>query len=245
MIHKLLHNKIALVTGASQGIGRAIAKGYAAAGAKVCCAARNKAALAEVVNDIKASGGEALAITTDVQDEAAVQSMFQDATGHFGGLDILVVNAGGNFEHHSVEDSDSDAWKKTIDLNLFSAYYCIKHAVPYLKQRGAGKIITLGSGLGHHGLANDSAYACSKAALWMLTRVVAQELATEPISVNELIPGPVQTAMSSESFRKNVVEKHHDWLKNPEDVVPLALFLATQPDWSPSAQSFSLMRRAR
>ena len=170
--------------------------------------------------------------------------MFEETVAHFGGLDILVVNAGGNFEKGSLENSDSAGWKQTIDLNLFGAYYCIKHAIPYLKQRGAGKIITIGSGLGHSGIPNDSAYACSKAALWMLTQVVAQELATENISVNELIPGPVQTSMSTEAFRKNVVEKNHDWLKNPDDVVPLALFLATQPEWGPSAQSFSLMRRA-
>ena len=244
MSHKPLQDKVAVVTGASRGIGKAIALGYAQAGARVCCAARTPEALAEVVTAIEQMGEEALAVTTDVQEETAVEVMFEETVAHFGGLDILVVNAGGNFEKGSLENSDSAGWKQTIDLNLFGAYYCIKHAIPYLKQRGAGKIITIGSGLGHSGIPNDSAYACSKAALWMLTQVVAQELATENISVNELIPGPVQTSMSTEAFRKNVVEKNHDWLKNPDDVVPLALFLATQPEWGPSAQSFSLMRRA-
>lgn len=244
MSHKPLQDKVAVVTGASRGIGKAIALGYAQAGARVCCAARTPEALAEVVTAIEQMGEEALAVTTDVQEEAAVEVMFEEIVAHFGGLDILVVNAGGNFEKSSLENSDSASWKQTIDLNLFGAYYCVKHAIPYLKQRGAGKIITIGLGLGHSGIPNDSAYACSKAALWMLTQVVAQELATENISVNELIPGPVQTAMSTEAFRKNVVEKNHDWLKNPDDVVPLALFLATQPEWGPSAQSFSLMRRA-
>jgi 3-oxoacyl-[acyl-carrier protein] reductase len=101
----------------------------------------------------------------------------------------------------------------------------------------------IGSGLGHRGIPERSAYACSKAGVWMLTRILAQELGPYNISVNELIPGPVDTAALSDSFRKNVVEQHHEWLKTPEDVVQLALFLASQPDIRPSAQSFSLMRR--
>lgn len=245
MTPKPLLNKTALITGASQGIGKAIAIGYAGAGAKVCCAARNYSALEQTVAEIRELNGTALAIPTDVQDEPQVERMFTEVAEQFDGLDILVVNAGGNFDKNKVEESVSDKWKRTIDLNLFGAYYCIKHAIPHLKRRESGKIITIGSGLGHHGIPNDSAYACSKAALWMLTQVVAQELATENISVNELIPGPVETTMSTPAFRKNVVEKQHDWLKSPEDVVPLALFLATQPAWSASAQSFSLMRRAR
>ena len=244
MNHRPLQDKVAVITGASRGIGEAIAVGYAQAGAKVGCAARSAEALAKVEKIIEQSGGRALAVPTDVCDEAAVQNMIQKTVEHFGGLDILVVNAGGNFDKNSVESSESRAWTETLELNLFGAYYCIKHAIPYLKQRGAGKIITIGSGLGHSGIPNDSAYACSKAALWMLTQVVAQELAQENISVNELIPGPVQTAMSTEAFYENVVKKQHEWLKNPEDVVPLALFLATQPDRGPSAQSFSLIRRA-
>lgn len=240
-----LSGKVAVITGASQGIGRAIALGYAQAGASVCCAARNSFKLRELADQVTASGGAALAIPTDVRDESAVAAMMDSAAQHFGGIDMVIVNAGGNFDSRSVEMSQSDDWKATIDLNLFGAYYTIKHAIPHLKRRGAGKIITIGSGLGHHGIPGESAYACSKAALWMLTQVVAQELAEHRISINELIPGPVGTAMSSASFRETVVEKYHDWFKQPEDVVPLALFLATQPDWGPSAQSFSLMRRAR
>jgi 3-oxoacyl-[acyl-carrier protein] reductase len=117
--------------------------------------------------------------------------------------------------------------------------------VPYLKKRGAGKIITIGSGLGHRGYAGGSAYACSKAGLWMLTRVLAQELTQYNISVNELIPGPVETSIDDGYEKeKNAVSKMNgEWLKRPEDVTPLALFLACQPETGPTAQSFSLMRR--
>ena len=113
------------------------------------------------------------------------------------------------------------------------------------KQRGAGKIITVGSGVGHRGYAGSSAYACSKAGLWMLTRVLAQELWPFNISVNELIPGPVVTEMSAQETPSNpgVSAIESEWVKTPDDVVPLALFLAMQPVKGPTAQSFSLMRR--
>jgi 3-oxoacyl-[acyl-carrier protein] reductase len=239
-----LAGKIAIVTGASKGIGQAIALGYAAAGAAVCCAARNAEALDEVVQTIEGTRGNALAIVTDVSDESSVSRLIATTAEHFGGLDILVVNAGVNLEQTSLEHTDSAAWQQTFNVNLMGAYYCMKHAIPHLKEREAGKIITIGSGLGHHGRGQDSAYACSKAALWMLTRVVAQELASTPICVNELIPGPVDTGMSTEAFRQQIVNVYHEWFKQPENVVDLAVFLAGQPAGGPSAQSFSLMRRA-
>jgi 3-oxoacyl-[acyl-carrier protein] reductase len=103
----------------------------------------------------------------------------------------------------------------------------------------------VGSGVGHRGLPGSSAYACSKAGLWMLTRVLAQELAAYNISVNELIPGPVATDMTGAQAaqRQGVFGIEGEWVKSPDDVVPLALFLATQPPIGPTAQSFSLMRR--
>ncbi|MEM7737411.1 MAG: SDR family oxidoreductase [Deinococcota bacterium] len=244
MPSKLLAEKVAIVTGASQGIGKAIALGYAAAGASVCCAARSAEALDEVVSSIEQAGGSALAVVTDVSDETSVSRLIETTIEHFGGLDILVVNAGVSPERASLEHTNSDAWQQTLNVNLMGAYYCIKYAIPHLKEREAGKIITIGSGLGHHGRGQDSAYACSKAALWMLTRVVAQELASTSVCVNELIPGPVDTGMSTEAFRKQIVDVYHEWFKQPEDVVDLAIFLASQPAGGPSAQSFSLMRRA-
>lgn len=242
MKDKPLAGKVALVTGAGRGIGQAIAVGYAVAGASVCCAARTKEQLEATVAEIEAGGGVAIAVVTDVMQETSVQRMLAQTVGRFGGLDILVINAGGNFDQCTVEASDSDNWSKTIELNLIGAYYCAKAAIPYLKQRGAGKIITIGSGLGHRGRVERSAYACSKAGLWMLTRVLAQELAQDNISVNELIPGPVETGMITEDFRRSMAAAG-EWFKTPEDVVPLALFLASQPDIGPIAQSYSLMRR--
>jgi len=238
-----LQGKVALITGASKGIGKAISVGFAQAGASISCASRTKELLDLTVNEIRKKGGRAFAVEVDITLESEVQKMLQTTEAHFGKLDILVLNAGDNFDHKSVEESDSQHWRKTIELNLMGTYYCAKAAIPYLKESGAGKIITIGSGLGHRGMVERSAYACSKAGMWMLTRILAQELQQYNISVNELIPGPVETGRISETFRKDVVEKQNEWLKQPEDVLQLALFLATQPDFGPTAQSFSLMRR--
>jgi 3-oxoacyl-[acyl-carrier protein] reductase len=171
--------------------------------------------------------------------------MVQVTVDTFGGLDILIINAGVNGEGQPVEDSHPGTWRITIEVNLLGAYYCAQAAIPALKQRGAGKIITVGSGLGHRGMVGCSDYACAKAGLWMLTRVLAQELWPYNISVNELIPGPVVTSMVGEhaAQRQGVFAIEGEWAKAPEEVVPLALFLATQPPIGPTAQSFSLMRR--
>ena len=241
--NRILTEKVVLITGASRGIGKALSIGFAGAGATVSCTARSKDLLDETVTEIRQNGGDAIAITADVTQESEAVQMLEETVARLGKLDILILNAGGNFDHRLVENSDSKDWRKTVELNLFGAYYCAKAAIPYLKSNSGGKIITIGSGLGHRGMVKSSAYACSKAGLWMLTRILAQELQEYNISVNELIPGPVETGIISDTFRKEVIDKKHEWLKEPEDVVQLALFLASQPDIGPTSQSFSLMRR--
>ena len=231
-----------LVTGASRGAGAAIAKSCADYGAKVVVHYNgNKQAADAVCAEI---GANAMALVADVADEAAVRQMLAATVDRFGGLDILVVNAGVDLDKRTVEVSHSSDWTATLQVNLFGAYYCAKQAIPHLKRRGGGKIILIGSGIGHRAGAARSAYACSKAGVWMLTRVLAQELRPDNISVNELVPGPVRTAMTAGTPARDIVpEGESEWLKQPEDVVPLALFLAGQPDIGPTAQSFSLMRR--
>ena len=240
-----LNGQVALITGAGRGIGRAIALAYAQAGAAVGCAARSTEDIAATVRDIVAHGGRAIAVPADVTQLASVQQMLHTTVEAFGGLDILIINAGGNYDRRHVAESQPEDWRATVEVNLMGAYYCAHAAIPYLQQRGAGKIITVGSGVGHHRYPGSSAYACSKAGLWMLTRVLAQELWPLNISVNELIPGPVCTVMSGleAADSTGVFGVESEWVKTPDDVVPLALFLATQPMKGPTAQSFSLMRR--
>lgn len=239
-----LKEKVAIVTGAGRGIGRAIAIAYGQAGAAVCCAARTVTEIEHTVKEIVARDGRAIAVQTDVTHLDSVERMFQKTVEFFGGLDILLINAGALHERSHVADSRPENWRATVEVNLIGAYFCAKTAIPFLRRRGAGKIITIGSGLGHRGRAGSSAYACSKAGLWMLTRVLAQELWQDNISVNELIPGPVKTAMNIDvSAHGGSSLAESEWMKTPEDLVPLAMFLATQPDIGPTAQSFSLMRR--
>ena len=242
-----LAGKVAVITGAGRGIGRAIAVGFAGEGAAVCCAARSADEIQEAARQIEGAGGRAIAVPTDVTSLDDVEAMHKAAADRFGGIDIVVVNAGGNLAPGSVADGDPDAWIATIDLNLKGAYYTAKSALPYLKARGGGKIIAIGSGIGHNGQPGSSAYACAKAGSWMLTRVLAQEAWQDNISVNELVPGPVSTPGAIASWEaqpeRAVNAISSEWVKDAEDVLPLAMFLATQPDKGPTAQSFSLMRR--
>ena len=193
MNDKPLSGQVAIITGAGRGIGRALALGYAQAGAAVACVARSAAEIERVAAEIAADGGQAVAIVADVVELAAVERMVGQVVGIFGRIDLLVINAGISMPRTPLADSDPDQWKQVINVNLIGAYHCARTVVPHLKAAGGGKIITIGSGLGHRGTANGSAYAASKAALWSMTRILAQELYEHNISVNELVPGPVYT----------------------------------------------------
>ena len=237
-----LNGKVAVITGGGRGIGRAIALAYGAAGAKVVVSARSLQEIEATAELIRKKGGQAIATVADVSDYAAVTSMFTRAEKEFAGVDIIVINAGGSLQRQTIEESDPAQWKQTIDVNLSGAFNTAHAAIPHLRRRGGGKMILIGSGLRARPAKNVSAYACSKAGLWALTQCLALELSDANISVNELIPGPVRTDLTG--FGEKFVTGGQEWLKDPEQVVPMALFLATQPEPGPSAQSFSLMRRA-
>ena len=242
MADNRLQGQVAVVTGAGRGIGRAIAIAYAKGGAAVCCTARSESQIISTVETIAAAGGRALSVAADVTNYASISSVFERAVASFGRLDILVMSAGAAAENKLVEESDPLLWRQSLDVNLIGAFHTAKAAIPHLRKSGAGKIIVLGSGMGHRSGPTRSAYAASKAGLWMLTRVLAQELAPHGVAVNELIPGPVLTELIV-GREKSLSPGGEEWLKQPEDVVPLALFLACQPNPGPTGQSFSLARR--
>ena len=172
-----LSGKVAVVTGAGRGIGRAIAIGYAAAGAAVYCVARTESDITRTVAEIRSDGGTATSFNADVTDYDSVVHAFDAAVSEFGGVDIVVINAGGNLDRSSdVESGSTEQWIGTVQLNIVGSYHTARAAIPHLKQRGGGKIIAIGSGLGRRGRPGMSAYASSKAGLSMLIRALALEL---------------------------------------------------------------------
>lgn len=240
---KQLDDKVAVITGAGRGIGRAIAIGFAEQGAKVVCAARTMEQIDETASAIRDIGGDAIAVPCDVTDAAAVEGLYAVTCAHFGPVDVVIANAGGNFSRASVEESDIADWEWTLRVNLIGVYYSCKYAIPDLKGKG-GHIIVVGSGVGHRVVDTaHSAYGASKAGAWMFVRALAAELRPYNICVNELIPGLVRTAITAEVNRSDDTAFGAEWFKKPEDVLPLALFLASQPLTGPTGQSFSLMRR--
>jgi len=247
MSEKPLAGKVAIVTGSGKGIGRAIVKGYAAAGAQVCVTARTQSQIDAVADEINEAGGEAISIACDITDPAAVKRMVDQTVDTFGGLDLVFMNAGGCLESNSIVEADPQTWRDTIEVNLNSAFYTAQAVIPHLKVRGEGKIITVGSGTGHKGHNRIAAYCAAKAGLWHFTRMLAEELITFNITVNELIPGIVHTKMGDgEKPERKLLDSlggAHEYQKLPEDVVPLAMHLATTPQYGPTAQSYSLTRR--
>ena len=241
-----LTGKVAFVTGAGSGIGKAIAGGLGRAGATVCCVARTTSEIEATARSIQEAGGAAFAATADAATPDNIDRALRLTVQTAGGLDILVINHGVSLDYNTVEHSDVDAWRTTFDVNFHGAYHCARLAIPHLRRRGGGNILVVGSGLGHRGSPGVGAYACSKAALWMLVRVLAEELREDRINVNEILPGLVRTKLDRhrpERESRPLTGRPGDPVREPEEVVPLALFLASQPPTGPTGQSFNLRRQ--
>jgi len=190
-----LKDRVALVTGASQGIGRATALALARAGAKVIAAARTAEKLAALAGEIKAGSGAALAVAMDVADAAQVKAGFQQALERFGRLDILVNNAAVARDNLALRMKPED-WDAVLRTNLTGAHLCIQQALaPMLKQR-YGRIINVASIVAQTGNAGQANYVASKAGLIGLTKAIAMEVASRNITVNAVAPGFIATPMT-------------------------------------------------
>jgi 3-oxoacyl-[acyl-carrier protein] reductase len=191
-----LKDKVALVTGASQGIGWDIAQALVVAGAKVAVAARTEEKLALLVGEIAAAGGEAIAVKMDVADAEQVKSGFKQVIDKFGRLDILVNNAAITRDGLAVRMKPDD-WDAVIRTNLTGAHLCIQQALGTMMRARAGRIINVSSVVAQMGNAGQANYVAAKAGLIGLTKAIAMEIASRNITVNAVAPGFIETPMTN------------------------------------------------
>ena len=190
-----LKDKVAVVTGASQGIGRATAHALAEAGAKVALASRNEQQLGKVAEEVASSGGEALVVPLDVGDAAQVKNGFQQILAKFGRLDILVNNAAVTRDTLELRMKLED-WEAVLRTNLTGAHLCMQQALGAMLRRRSGRIINVTSVVAQTGNAGQANYVASKAGLIGLTRAIAVEVASRNITVNAVAPGFITTPMT-------------------------------------------------
>ncbi len=226
-----LASKVAIVTGGSRGIGRAIALALAAQGARVAVNYHAQAAAAEeVVAAIAAQGGQAIAVQADVSRAGEAERLVQAALDAFGTFDILVSNAGIARDMLLMRMSEDD-WDAVLDTNLKGAFFCAKAVQRTLLKKRAGRIILIGSVVGLAGNVGQANYAAAKAGLIGLGRTLARELGGRGITVNVVAPGFVQTEMTakltSETIAKTLERIPLGRLAQPEDVAALVAFLAS------------------
>ncbi|WDF87910.1 SDR family oxidoreductase [Serratia ureilytica] len=229
-----LSGKVAVIGGASSGIGRAAALLFARQGAALVLGARRERLLAELVEDIRREGGRALAVAGDVRDEAFAERLTATAVDEFGGLDIAFNNAGTLGPLGPSLAPSASEWRDVLETNLSSAYYSAKYQIPAMQARGAGSVIFTSTFVGHTAaFPGTAAYAASKSGLIGLTQALAVEFGGHGIRVNALLPGGTDTAMGRQMSNTpealaQVAQLHAlKRLAMPEEIAQAALYLAS------------------
>jgi NAD(P)-dependent dehydrogenase (short-subunit alcohol dehydrogenase family) len=233
---KRLENKTAVITGAGQGIGRAIALTFAKHGAKVFISDYIKDKADDTAKLIQTNGGTVFSGHCDVSIEASVKAMIGQAVEKMGRIDILVNNAGIEV-YRAVEDMTVDEWDRIMAVNVRGVFLCCKYAVPHMKKEGKGNIINMGSTGGYNGAPYQTAYCGSKGAVHQITKCLALECGPSGIRVNAIAPGGVNTPMldylAQESLKKGldiktlVATMQFGGAQQPQDIADMALFLAS------------------
>jgi len=229
-----VEGKVAIVTGASRGIGNALTKGFAASGASVVLVARSATELEATVREIESRGGKALAVPTDVTDAAQVSEMVRRTQDMFGRIDVLINCAGGTGADRSIPllEMDEGIWDRIVDLNLKSAYLCCRAVGRVMVEQRKGSVINFSSGAGVHPVHGMTHYGAAKAGINLFTKILSMELGRYNVRVNAISPGLIDTAterkwMPPESFEKYAKAVPLGRVGQPDDILGLALFLAS------------------
>ena len=230
-----LEGKVAIVTGGSDGIGKAIALLFAREGARVIILGRDEAKGRHALTELKGAG-EATYLKVDVSDSQQVRGMVEDTVQKYGRIDILVNNAA-VCPAGDVLTTTEAAWDEVIGVNLKGVFLCCKHTIPYMQRNGGGSIVNIGSINSLMAMENEAAYDASKGGVLMLTKAMALDFAKSKIRVNCICPGAIETTMLKASLdtaanpkvaRESLVQKHPlRRTGTPEEVAQAALFLAT------------------
>lgn len=228
-----LDGKVALITGASKGIGEAMARGLAEFGAKVVLSSRKQDAIDAVAEEFKDNGLEATGIAANMGNIDDIQSLVDKTVEVYGGLDIIINNAAANPVFGPVQDTDERAFDKIIDVNLKGPFELCKKAYPLLKERGGGSIIHISSIGGLKPEAGIGIYSVSKAAIINLTQVMAQDWGADNIRINAICPGLIKTKFSEALWsNEKILDRFLQHIPlgragEPDDVAGLAVFLAS------------------
>ena len=227
----MLSDKVAIITGASRGIGRAIALALASQGAKVVASARNVEALAKLTAEIKSQGGDALAVVGDVAVEDDANNLVKQAVEAYGQVDVFVNNAGITRDGLLLRMKNAD-WDAVLDTNLKGAFLCTRAVAKVMSKQRSGRIINISSVVGEMGNAGQANYCASKAGLLGLTKSVARELARRNVTVNAITPGFIMTEMTEDMTEKAqeamTVQIPLGRPGSAEDVANAVIFLASE-----------------
>ena len=246
-----LDGRVAIVTGASKGIGREISQQFAREGAKVICAARSEALVKETVAFIKRKGGDAIAVVADASTERGASSIVEAGVSNFAWIDTLVNNAGDSGPTKPVQEYTTDEWMYTINSCLTSAYMCTRFAVPYIIAAGGGSIVNISSMAGRRGLAYRIGYCSAKAGQIGMTYGLALELGRHNITVNAIAPGAVEgdridrmvkaqaevRGIGTDQMRQTFIDRAPlKRMSTAADIAGLAVFLCSEQARSISGQ---------